>query len=55
VVVVLRRNLPVVRQRRFDAATLRSVLCDLVVVAPRPQRAVQARSGPVDAAPRSKG
>jgi len=37
VVVVLRRNLHVVRQRRFDAATLRSVLCDLVAVAPRPQ------------------
>ena len=37
VVVVLRRNPPVVRQRRFDAATLRSVLCDLVAVAPRPQ------------------
>jgi len=38
VVVVLRRNLSVVRQRRFDAVTLRSVLCDLVAIAPRPQR-----------------
>ncbi len=37
VVVVLRRNPPVVRQRRFDAVTLRSVLCNLVAVAPRPQ------------------
>jgi hypothetical protein len=37
VVVVLRRNPPVVRQRRFDAATLRSVLCDLVAVALRSQ------------------
>ncbi len=37
VVVVLRRNPPVVRHRRFDAVTLRSVLCDLVAVAPRPQ------------------
>ncbi len=37
VVVVLRRNPPVVLQRRFDAVTLRSVLCDLVAVASRPQ------------------